>query len=45
MSWFSGEVTKGETVLTRSYTLYEAPVWIKAGSIIQMRTDDDSGLF
>ena len=40
ISWVSGEMVKGDTVITRSFTLSETPVWVKAGSIIPMRTDD-----
>ena len=40
ISWFSGEMFTGDQVLSRNYTLYEMPVFVKSGSIIPMRTDD-----
>ena len=42
ISWFSGEMFAGDQVLSRNYTLYEMPVFVKSGSIIPMRTDDFS---
>lgn len=39
MSWFSGEMVEGPKVVTRSFTLDEIPVYVRAGSIVPMRTD------
>ena len=40
ISWTSGEMVRGDKEVERSYTLSEMPVFVKAGSIIPMRTDD-----
>ena len=40
ISWFSGEMFSGDNVYHRNYTLYEVPVFVQAGSIIPMKTDD-----
>lgn len=40
ISWFTGETFSGDHVYVRNYTLYEIPVFVRAGSIIPMKTDD-----
>ena len=40
ISWFSGEMISGPQNITRNFSLSEIPVYVRAGAIIPMRTDD-----
>jgi len=40
ISWFSGEMIAGPQNITRNFTLSEIPVYVRAGAIIPMKTDD-----
>ena len=40
ISWFSGEMFPGGQVYVRNYSLSEIPVFVKAGSVIPMKTED-----
>ena len=40
ISWFSGEMFSGGDVYDRNYSLYEIPLFVQAGSIIPMKSDD-----
>ncbi len=40
ISWFGGEMVTGPKAINRTFTLSEIPVYVRAGSIIAMRTDD-----
>ena len=42
ISWFSGEMISGPQIITRNFSLSEIPVYVRAGSIIPMRTDEFS---
>ena len=39
ISWFTGELIKGPMTVNRTFTLSEIPVFVRAGSIIPLRTD------
>jgi len=40
ISWFSGEMITGPQNITRNFTISEIPVYVRAGGIIPMRTED-----
>ena len=40
ISWFSGEMISGPQIITRNFSLSEIPVYVRAGAIIPMRTDN-----
>ena len=40
ISWFSGEMISGPQNIIRNFSLSEIPVYVRAGAIIPMRTDD-----
>ena len=40
ISWFSGEMFSGDQIYDRSFTLSEIPLFVQAGSIIPLKTED-----
>ena len=40
ISWFSGEMFSGDQIYDRNFTLSEIPLFVQAGSIIPLKTED-----
>ena len=39
ISWTTGKMYSGPQIINETYTLYEMPLFVKAGSIIPMKVD------